>query len=142
MLISELILRPSDAKEANAFYKSQKDPARAKPSDQIFVAEYDKKIVAACRLLEYSDFKLIRSMLTQADFRQQGIARSLLTLLLNHTQGPIIAIPTPIAKNLYISAGFNTLEPSEIPQQLINSYRRVRQASEDAPVMVIRPQIR
>lgn len=96
-----------------------------------------EEMIAAVRLLRYQDFHLVRSLLVHPQWRRQGIGAGLMQCLMSDISGRLIAIPTPVARNLYQQLGFQPLPMDQIPAQLLNSYRRVRQSDQGAPVMAI-----
>lgn len=102
------------------------------------------EIIAATRVLPYQDFLLLRNMLVNPEYRDQGIA----TQLLNYTilqladtvkgrQQTLIAIPTTIATNLYKKCGFKPLDNDNIPEQLRSTYRKHCRHHPDTKVMAL-----
>jgi GNAT superfamily N-acetyltransferase len=135
----------SDCLQLNRFYKENKDKARAKPSDLMFVAQdEDEQVRAALRLLPYQGFLFLRSVLTQAEYRGQGLASELIEFVIQQQANsgvnlPIYTLPTPLAAPLYIRLGFKPIDRDEIPSELLASYRRFRQSDNGPTVMVIQP---
>jgi len=135
----------SDCLQLNRFYKENKDKARAKPSDLMFVAhDEEEQVRAALRLLPYQGFLFLRSVLTQAEYRGQGLASELIEFVIQQQANsgvnlPIYTLPTPLAAPLYIRLGFKPIDRDEIPSELLASYRRFRQSDNGPTVMVIQP---
>ena len=129
--------------ELNRFYKEGKDKARAKPNDYMFAAiNEDGKTCSALRLLPYSHFIFLRSVFTLPEHRGQNIASQLIKHALKesaiHFPGmPIYTLPTPPAKSLYLRLGFTIVSTKDTPNELIASYRRLKQDSKNSSIMVI-----
>jgi N-acetylglutamate synthase-like GNAT family acetyltransferase len=134
---------PCSCQQLNQFYKKNKDKARAKPQDLMYAAINDEnEMCAALRLLPYDNFLFLRSVLTANDYRGQGIASSLIAYAIQQQVCFIYTLPTPFAVSLYQRLGFKTVFEQEIPAQLLASYRRFRQPSNDPAVMVIDSRLR
>jgi N-acetylglutamate synthase-like GNAT family acetyltransferase len=141
----------SDCIQLNRFYKDNKDKARAKPSDLMYAVinkgeNGDETILAAMRLLPYDGFLFMRSVLTRADARGQGIASELIRFAIAQQEQqdkplPIYTLPTPLAAPLYARLGFTPVEQNQIPAQLLASYRRFRQSTDGSSVMVLAPRV-
>lgn len=129
--------------QLNRFYKENKDKARAKPNDLMFAAIDDnQKICSVLRLLPYSQFLFLRSVLTHPESRGKGIAAGLIQYAVDiqFKQSPDLAIytlPTPLARPLYIRLGFIPINQVDIPPELLASYRRFRRTDNDSSVMVL-----
>lgn len=137
----------SECSQLNRFYKDNKDKARAKPTDIMYAVSNEKKqIIAVMRLLPYEDFLFMRSVLTTETYRGQGVATKLLRFAIEQQNRqprplPIYTLPTSMAKPLYIKLGFLPVKQALIPAQLLASYRRFRQSSDDSTVMVLLPRV-
>lgn len=141
----------SDCIQLNRFYKDNKDKARAKPSDLMYAVINKEEngvetVIAGMRLLPYNDFLFMRSVLTQTEFRGQGIASQLIRFAIEELNQqdkplPIYTLPTLLAAPLYLKLGFSPVEQSQVPAQLLTSYRRFRQSADGSSVMVLRPRL-
>lgn len=131
------------ALELNRFYKEAKNKARAKPDDYMYAAiNKNDKTCSVLRILPYDHFLFLRSVFTLPEHRGENIARQLiehaLTEMTTHyPDTPIYTLPTPLAKSLYLRIGFHTISTDDIPNELITSYRRLKQSSKNASIMVI-----
>jgi N-acetylglutamate synthase-like GNAT family acetyltransferase len=125
----------------NQFYKQYKDKARAKPTDLMFIAHEKDVIHSGLRLLPYENYLFLRSVFTSPTNRGHGTASQLITHAINAAlkegSQPIYTLPTPAAMGLYERLGFKAVAVSDIPPELVASYRRFRQSSNGPTVMVI-----
>ena len=76
---------------------------------------------------------------SRKEYRGQGIAYSLIEYAIKQQTCPIYTLPTPQALPLYQRLNFHSVPPSEIPNELLTSYRRFRQSKDGPTVMVIHP---
>lgn len=135
----------SDCLQLNRFYKDNKEKARAKPSDIMFAAlDEQQHTCSVLRLLPYKDFLFLRSVVTQPEQRGRGIASALIrhaiqTQANDSNRLPIYTLPTPLALPIYQRLGFQPVETSQVPAELLASYRRFRQSPHGPTVMVIQP---
>ena len=135
----------SDCLHLNRFYKDNKDKARAKPGDLMFAAlDEHQHTCSVLRLLPYKDFLFLRSVVTKPEQRGKGIASALIRHAIqaqanNNQAMPIYTLPTPLALPIYQRLGFKPVEPSQVPAELLASYRRFRQSHSGPTVMVIHP---
>lgn len=130
----------SNCAQLNRFYKENKDKARAKPSDLMFAAiDENQQVCAVLRLLPYTHFYFLRSVLTRPGYRGKGIASGLIEFAVTSliSPKPIYTLPTPLARPLYARLGFAPIEQSHIPAELLASYRRFRHVNNDSSVMVL-----
>lgn len=128
----------ASCQQLNQFYKLNKDKARAKPQDLMYVAiNSNGETCAALRLLEYDTFLFLRSVLTTEKHRGQGVANNLIRYALQQHPSTIYTLPTPLAISLYQRLGFVAVAKAEIPQPLLTLYRRFRQGNDGTRVMVI-----
>jgi N-acetylglutamate synthase-like GNAT family acetyltransferase len=129
--------------QLNQFYKENHDKARAKPTDIMFAAiNKNNHICSVLRLLPYSNFLFLRSVLTTPDCRGKGIASNLILHTLHEMKHQFIStsiftLPTPLAQTLYQRLGFTFVEQDQIPNELLSSYRRLNHSSRKSMVMVI-----
>ena len=141
MPFEHLQLKQCDCLTLNQFYKKHKDKARAKSTDLMFIACGAETIHAGLRLLPYENYLFLRSVFTSPAERGQGTASKLITYAINATMKeysqPIYTLPTLAAVGLYERLGFEAVAISDIPVELIASYRRFRQTSNGPTVMVI-----
>jgi N-acetylglutamate synthase-like GNAT family acetyltransferase len=133
----------TDCQQLNKFYKQNKDKARAKPQDLMYAAiNDDGEICAALRFLTYDNFLFLRSVLTANNYRNKGVASHLINHAIDQQTCLVYTLPTQSAISLYQRLGFQTVIKQEIPAQLLASYRRFRQPSNDPAVMVIDSRLR
>lgn len=137
-----MIFFQTDITGINRFYKMNRDSGRAKPGDFLYAAKQDDQILSALIIRSYNEFFLMRSLFTASNQRRGGIASGLVRYALQHHDGNVLAIPTPEAFSFYQHCGFRVLPAEEIPIELVNTYRRVRQTGNGAPVMAIRSRLR
>lgn len=141
MSFKNLQFEQCDCIKLNQFYKQYRDKARAKPTDLIFVAFEAEVIRSGLRLLPYDDYLFLRSVFTSPAERGQGTASKLITYAINAAireySQPIYTLPTPAAMGLYERLGFKAVAVSDIPLELVASYRRFRQSTNGPTVMVI-----
>ncbi len=137
----------SNCIELNRFYKNNNDKARAKPSDIMYaVINEQQMIMAVMRLLPYEGFLFMRSVLTAKEYRGQGVGSQLLRFAIKQQNQqtlplPIYALPTSMAKSLYMKQGFIPVDQSQMPAQLLTSYRRFRHSTTDSTAMVLHPRV-
>jgi N-acetylglutamate synthase-like GNAT family acetyltransferase len=124
--------------QLNQFYKQNKDKARARPQDLMYVAiNEDGDICAALRLLTYDDFLFLRSVLTANNYRKKGIASNLIKHAIEQQSCLIYTLPTKLAVSLYQRLGFQTVSKQEIPAQLLANHSRFQRFNKDSTIMVI-----
>lgn len=135
---------PATCLQLNQFYKTNDNKARAKPDDLMFAAMSETDTLSAVlRLLPYSNFLFLRSVLTREDLRGNGIAAQLIDQAINEIASKglpykcIYTLPTPQAKSLYLRLGFRSITSEQIPSELSASYRRFRRSNSDSTVMVL-----
>lgn len=137
----------SSCAQLNCFYKENKDKARAKPNDLMFAAIDDnQQVCSVLRLLPYSQFLFLRSVLTRPESRGKGIAADLIEHAVNvqfkqSSKLSIYTLPTPLARPLYLRLGFTPINQVDIPPELLASYRRFRRTDNDSSVMVLHPRV-
>jgi N-acetylglutamate synthase-like GNAT family acetyltransferase len=128
----------SHCQQLNQFYKQNKDKARARPQDLMYVAvNEDGVICAALRLLTYDDFLFLRSVLTANDYRHKGIASNLIKYAIEQQSCLVYTLPTQPAVSLYLRLGFQTVSKQEFPAQLLANHRRAQRFNNDSMIMVI-----
>ena len=133
----------SNCQQLNQFYKQNRDKARAKPEDLMYVAiNEEDKICSVLRLLPYAGFLFLRSVLTAQEYRGSGIASGLIEYAVMQHSNLIYTLPTPQALPLYHRLGFQAVSKAEIPAQLLASYRRFRLSNSVPTVMVINASVR
>lgn len=133
----------SSCQQLNQFYKKNKDKARAKPDDLMYIAINEEGITCSVlRLLPYDGFLFLRSVLTTQEYRGSGIGSSLIKYAIKQNNGAIYTLPTPQALPLYQRLGFETIPKQKIPAQLLASCRRFRHSSNGPTVMAINLSLR
>jgi amino-acid N-acetyltransferase len=83
-----------------------------------FVAKKNEKIIGTIGMEQYGEFGLLRSMATDLQFRNQGIASQLVEELFRHAKKMGIRtmfLLTETAESYFLKKGFETMKREEAP---------------------------
>lgn len=109
---------------ASKFYKSQRSNMRVGRGEQVWVAR-QTQIIAACCLKPVEHGHWLTALLVASEYRQQGIASTLLQQLLHSSSGPVWLFCHPELRGFYQRLGFQSA--SKLPPVLTDRLRRYQQ---------------
>ncbi|WP_022946330.1 GNAT family N-acetyltransferase [Pseudoalteromonas ruthenica] len=109
----------------NKFYQAYGARGRASKADQVWVARADSGIIGAARLLHLSEDLLLVGVFIAPQWRQQGVARELISTVCQHQKQPVFSFIYAHLAAFYLSLGFQPEPdlPDEL-QQRFNAYQR------------------
>lgn len=112
---------------AKKFYQAHYPSGKANKADPIWVLNEQHKILVCLRLKQFLQCQLLTAMVTHPDYRQLGLGHQLLTALVNDETQPLLTKPCYCfafshLEAFYQQAGFMTLLPEELPDELYRRY--------------------
>lgn len=122
--ISQATLR--DIEEIKVFYSLCGYGGGLSEKDTIFIARFEKRIVAAVRLCPEIDFFVLRGMQVFESFQRQGTGTRLLQVCIGHLANQVCyCIPWQHLNAFYQQARFQEVSSDEVPallNQRFNDY--------------------
>lgn len=121
----------TDFYEIKHFLKQHKESSASR-NDLIYTVRYQTKLIGLVRLLHIEGASQpqywLRGLFIETEFRQQGLATHLLTLMdmdlqSRHDNFEILAFPYIHLKSFYEQNGFYSIQLKDLPVSLQNTYQ-------------------
>lgn len=111
---------------ADKFYRAQRSPMRASPTDQLWVAQQGEIIAALC-LRPLAEGYWLTSLLVAPAQRRQGVARRLIEQALAGTSAPTWLFCHPQLRDFYQRLGFSACASLPAPlAERLTRYQRTK----------------
>jgi N-acetylglutamate synthase-like GNAT family acetyltransferase len=122
----EISVRPASQNDSSAITAMVRQ-ARLNPANldwrRFVVAERDRTIVGVAQVRRYADgARELASLVVQASFRGQGVATTLIDVLLRDDPGEMFALIDRRFAHHFERWGFHVIRPGELPRPLFRVY--------------------
>lgn len=131
---------------ANRFYKQSGEKGKTQSSDEVYVARFDTKIIAAVRLCPLvkglvnvdnpSNKLLLRSLAVSPEYRRSGVGSRFMEYVVEQIGSrECWCYPFSWLKGFYAQTGFKAVEPKDSPELIRLPFENYRRQGRDILIM-------
>lgn len=110
------------APEVNVFFRTVGGLGRVRPSDLLFLAYEEDRLVGCLRFAQELDIHILRSLLVDPEWRGQGVGHELMATAVRHGEeegvNALFCLSYPHLEAFYRFHGFETITGESIPRLL------------------------
>ena len=121
----EFLELPIDALPlVDRFYKDCGEKARTGKTDRVFVLKQQHRWLAAARIVRIDSALLLRNLTVLPALRRRGLARQLMTLMLDRLQTDVYCYALAELEVFYASLGFSKAGAESVPAAIATPFIR------------------